>query len=283
MKALRPLGPTLVYDVMDDWEGLCSSEGGADGNAGYSVDVEEQICRIADFITSSAATLAEHLEDRFSLSARPVVVPNSLDPAFLHRPVNGRPDTMPTDGTIIGYVGSIWGNWQDWDTVLKIATAKPDWQIVLVGGSAAQCAYRGEAAAAVAKQANVTFIAEVPQAELHRYIDAFDVAIIPFVPDGITRFVHPLKIYDYLARCRPVVSSPLPEIQGFPHVRFADSAQQWLEAIEAAITDGYDRDGVQEFLAVRTWERAVQTMLAATGVATRLAQGERRRAQCDCS
>ncbi|MFP3904344.1 MAG: glycosyltransferase, partial [Armatimonadota bacterium] len=248
------------------WDGLCGGEGGVDDNAGYSQQTEEAIISSADVVTASARTLAEHLKGRFGLQDRPVVVPNSLDPSFLMRPVRGRPPELPDRGPIVGYVGSIWGNWQDWETLLAVARSRPSWQIVLVGGEPEECAYRGRAAAAFTRQPNVQFIPEVPQTRIHRYIDAFDVSIIPFKPGGISRFVHPLKIYDYLARACPVVSCPLPEIEGYPYVRFAEEPSEWLGALAEAMSEPIDPDVVFDFLRHRTWSRAVDRLLSAAGL-----------------
>ena len=110
---------------------------------------------------------------------------------------------------------------------------------------------------------NVHFFGEVPQSQVHRYIDAFDVAIIPFKAEGLSRYVHPLKVYDYLARFRPVVSSCLPEIQGFPGVRLAETQRQWLSALTAAASEGVDQGAVREFLQERTWAQAARRLLAA--------------------
>ena len=59
---------------------------------------------------------------------------------------------------------------------------------------------------------NVTFVGIKPQSQLPTYIRHASCCLIPFTMDSVTEFVNPLKVYEYLAMARPVVSSALPEL-----------------------------------------------------------------------
>ena len=51
--------------------------------------------------------------------------------------------------------------------------------------------------------------------------------------------IYPLKLHEYLATGRPVVSADLPSIRPFAHVvAIARDLQQWDRAIEVALTSG---------------------------------------------
>lgn len=266
MRGLKRLGAVVAYDCIDNWQAFAEAQTDQGDAAGYRAEVEVEICRTADVITASAYTLAEVLADRLRLATHPTVIANSLDPEMLERDCVQVPADLPRGDLVVGYVGSIWGSWLDWDIVLHVARERPDWQIWLVGGDAALCSYRGGAACELRRLHNVHFIAEVPHETVHAYIDAFDVAIIPFVLDEITNCVHPLKVYDYLARAKPVVSTRLPEIEGFPGVHTSDDASLWPEIIEQAAGEGVDHRAVRAFLADRTWARAVDGLVAACGL-----------------
>ncbi len=266
MRALKRLGAVVAYDCIDNWGPFAAGQTDQGDAAGYYGSVEADICTEADVVTASAHTLAGELVSRFELADRPTTIINSLDPEMLHREAVPAPSDLPRGELTVGYVGSIWGSWLDWDTVLSVAQARPGWQIWLVGGDAGMCSYRGGAARELAHLDNVHFVSEVPHESVHAYIDAFDVAIIPFVVDEITRCVHPLKVYDYLARGKPVVSTTLPEIADFPYVHLSDSASQWPEIIEQAACETIDRDTLREFLADRTWAAAAERLVAACGV-----------------
>ena len=54
-----------------------------------------------------------------------------------------------------------------------------------------------------------------PYAEMPAYVRDFDVGMIPFRVDPMTRAVDPVKIYEYFSLGKPVVARPLPELSRF--------------------------------------------------------------------
>jgi hypothetical protein len=94
-------------------------------------------------------------------------------------------------------------------------------------------------------------------------VDQFQVGIIPFQVTRLIEPIRPLKIYDYLGRGIPVVSSPLPELRDFPSVWLARSDDEWEQALEEAAATPVDRAALEEFLAGHTWERSVTAILEA--------------------
>lgn len=84
-----------------------------------------------------------------------------------------------------------------------------------------------------------------------------DVGIIPFVDNALTRHTNPVKIYEFLAAGRPVVSVPLGELEQFGDaVLPASGAAEFEAAIERAknlLTESDCRK--RQYLAVpHTWE-----------------------------
>ncbi len=59
--------------------------------------------------------------------------------------------------------------------------------------------------------------------------------LIPFQVNEITRATSPIKLYEYLAAGVPVVSAPLPEVEGFEGVITASSTEEFLEGIRLAL------------------------------------------------
>ena len=52
-------------------------------------------------------------------------------------------------------------------------------------------------------------------ANLPAYLAEFDVCTVPFLDLPITRSMHPVKIYEYLAAGKHILAPALPEIQSF--------------------------------------------------------------------
>lgn len=58
---------------------------------------------------------------------------------------------------------------------------------------------------------NLHFLKPVPYQELPRWVAGFDACILPYKVDESTRCINPLKLREYLATGKPVISTPLPE------------------------------------------------------------------------
>ncbi|MFC1475578.1 glycosyltransferase, partial [Candidatus Zixiibacteriota bacterium] len=115
-------------------------------------------------------------------------------------------DTLPTaeelrdiEGPVIGFLGSI-SYWVDIDLIVELAGKRRDWTFVLIGPVRTDLRrLRG--------LPNVRILGERPYEELPRYLKRFDVCLNPYKNDGIAAGASPLKLYEYLASGKPVVSS----------------------------------------------------------------------------
>src|SRR5690606_36051986 len=90
---------------------------------------------------------------------------------------------------------------------------------------------------------NIVFAGARTLAQLPAYVQYFDCCIIPYKVNTLTNSIYPLKINEYLAAGKPVISTNFSEdIRSFREVAFiADSHDAFTEAIQTAI-DG-DDDG----------------------------------------
>jgi glycosyltransferase involved in cell wall biosynthesis len=115
-------------------------------------------------------------------------------------------------------------------------------------------------------RANVAWIGPRPYAILPAYLRLFDVATIPFLIDEITRSTSPLKLFEYFAGGKPVVTTPMPECKAFPEVRIAATAGEFAAALDEARRDGADparRERLREVGRANSWDARVRDVLAA--------------------
>ena len=68
--------------------------------------------------------------------------------------------------------------------------------------------------------------------ELPKFIEKFDVCLNIFKKGKLTTSVNPLKVYEYLASGKPIVSCFMPEIEHFSEViNFTDGVDNFCKAI----------------------------------------------------
>jgi glycosyltransferase involved in cell wall biosynthesis len=109
------------------------------------------------------------------------------------------------------------------------------------------------------------FIGQKPHAEIPAYIKAMDCCLNPYVTGELADHVSPLKLYEYLAAGKPVVSSAMPEAYKFrPHVRIANSYEMFLSECDAVLSCIPEPDDtVQQRLELantHSWEQRFQAL-----------------------
>jgi glycosyltransferase involved in cell wall biosynthesis len=180
--------------------------------------------------------------DLFSQAADPAT-PVAPAAAGLRRPV-------------IGFFGLL-ADWIDIPLLAHLARERPDWTLLLVGHASTDLA-------PFAGLANVVRVGAQPYETLPGWAKAFDVAVIPYRLNRQVMNANPLKLREYLATGKPVVSVPTPEVDRFaPHVRLADTPAEFLRQVEQALGDHDEaaRSARMEFVRGMSWDARVATVL----------------------
>lgn len=248
----------MVYDIIDLWSAFPSTPWGSD-------DVEDQYCRRADVLTA----VSQHLVDHFS-AARTHLVPNAVDRLFLSRiaPDPGiavRPREAPVR---VLYMGSMGGEWFDWELVHRLVAELPEHEFTFLGSPLLPPEeMRDQAARTVAAhyarlgaQPNVVLAPEVPHDQIVPWLLRADVGLIPFRPTALTRSVSPLKVFEYLGAGAPVVQTGMPDIAGYPGVLTAADHDAFIELVRGAdrarLTVG-QAEQIADFARRNTWAQRV--------------------------
>ncbi|HEX8967344.1 MAG TPA: glycosyltransferase, partial [Chloroflexota bacterium] len=124
--------------------------------------------------------------------------------------------------------------WVDVKLIAQLARARPAWSFVLVGPV-------GIDVSPLRGLANVHLVGPRAYASLPGYLAGMDVGLIPFERSTLTYHADPIKAYEYLAAGLPVVATDLPALRRLSHVvRLAGTPAEFLEQLDAAITEGRD-------------------------------------------
>ena len=246
------LDPDLVVaDVIDDHRTFHAPDS-------PHYDVEEQrffetnyreVLARSDVVLANCAPVAESM---LAFAPEAHVVPNGLEPDLGERAAPRPRQLRRLRGPLLGYVGNL-SQRLDVPLLEALVRARPDWQFVFVGS-----AHGGRAVLRLASQPNVHFVGVKPYDEAVRFIQHFDVALIPHVDNGMTRSMNPLKAFVYAASGVPVVSTPIANLGDLADlITIARDASEFETAIEEALRSG--RPGLdRERLAPHSWERRVE-------------------------
>lgn len=193
---------------------------------------EEDVIRGVDAVFIHSQTM---MRKKGQLNPRTYYVPNGVDFDRYADAVSARSpepqDLQCIPHPRIGYLGHIKRH-INLELLVRISEARPDWAIVLVGPVREDHAQIRPAMEKLRGQSNVHFLGGKAASDLPFYAIGFDVAIMPYHVTPYTRYIYPMKMHEYLAAGKPVVSTDLENIREFAGViSFADSSEDWIEAI----------------------------------------------------
>jgi len=220
---------------------------------------EADLCRRADLVVTSSRALQE---TKAPLNPNTILVPHGVDYAHFSKAVTDNlpvpEDVKGIPHPILGFFGLI-RDWVDLGLLAEVARRRPDWHIVLIGDADSNVnldAYRAIP--------NMHFLGRRPYAALPAYCRCFDVGLIPFKVNELTKSVNPIKLREYLAAGLPVVSTPLPEVlQAGDQVHTADSAGRMVTAIENCLDGDSNRRERSHTMAGETWPHKLDLITAA--------------------
>lgn len=157
---------------------------------------------------------------------------------------------------IVGYVGALQSIRLDINLISEIATARPEWSIVLVGPEDEKFK-----SSVLHTLSNVIFLGMRPVSDLPGYINSFDVCINPQVINEVTVGNYPRKIDEYLAMGKAVVATRTRAMDIFKeHVYLATGKDEYIKSIEKALAQDSPLLSIQrkEFAGLHTWENCVR-------------------------
>ncbi len=145
------------------------------------------------------------------------------------------PTDIPAKKPLIGYSGVI-REMIDLNLVDYLSMQKPGWTFVFVGPVAESSKRFYDRVDELSRRANIVFTGARPIQELPKYINSFDVCLLPYVQNTVsTYYSAPLKFFEYLAAGKPVVSTVGPRNFGKDVVINASSHREVLEGIQKAL------------------------------------------------
>lgn len=157
---------------------------------------------------------------------------------------------------IIGYTGNICHR-IDYEIIKGICEKNPEKSVVLVGPRN----HWGHTNIDLDALPNLHFTGPKKIEQLPAYLAHFDLLVLPFLCNDVTRSIYPLKINEYLASGKPVVATPFSEdIQSFhPHIRLESEKESFIRAIDEELRQDLPEKSEKRYreAAANTWEGRV--------------------------
>lgn len=208
-----------------------------------------------------------------------IVAPDGVDLERFERlpePAQARRQLRLEDSFTVGYTGHLYAG-RGVDLILQLAERCPEIRFLIVGGQP------DSVLAQVRKSlerglGNVRFMGFVENADLPMYQAACDVLLMPYqrkvAASGggdIAGVLSPMKMFEYMATGRLIISSNLPVLREVlnPHnaaLCDPDDITVWQSTLERAVSDSEWRHSLgwqaRQDVEQYTWRRRVQRVLA---------------------
>jgi SAM-dependent methyltransferase len=223
----------LVYEYIDHIDPMIS---GSDENV-------KRLHTLREFALNGGADLivaSSHKLEREAIAEvgneKVVYLQNGVDVTHYRDPVH---ETFPISrkltafrkrySHIIGYFGAM-ASWLWYDAINELAHLRPDLGFVYIGPDYHHNIDR------LPFTRNILYLGTIDYGILPAHARQFDVCFIPFAPGEIAHTTSPLKLFEYFALEKPVVTTSfMDECVAFPEVFHGDSVQSLSNAIDRAI------------------------------------------------
>jgi glycosyltransferase involved in cell wall biosynthesis len=178
------------------------------------------------------ATSAELAADLRALGADPLIVGHGVDVGRFAGDPPPPADLSRLERPLVGYVGIV-DDYLSFDAIRAVAERMTRGTVVLVGAANTDVS--------ALSHPRVKLLGFRPYSTIPAYLAAFDCCILPFQRSRLTAAVDPIKLREYLAAGRPVVSTALPAVAPYADVvSFADEPEEFAAAVSGSLTSGDD-------------------------------------------
>lgn len=204
--------------------------------ARHGLALEQAACRNAD-VTLVTSTRLKTLKEPFARKIVPFF--NAADVSVFEK---ARTEKYPrpkelegSTGKVIGFIGNLDELRMDYPLLKKVAEQYPHATLLLVGPVNSP----EPAALGLDRLPNVVFTGSRALHDLPPLLQHMDCVLIPFLKNTLTASIYPLKINEYLAAGKPVVSTAFSaDIRNFaPVIYLAEDDGAFIESVSAALAE----------------------------------------------
>lgn len=236
----------IVYDCMDNYSKFLGADKDIEKNERYIVGV-------ANNIVVSSEDLKNKLIEKYKeeVKQKITIINNAVD-TDIFKPMNEKKINKR-----IGYVGTV-SDWFDIDLIKKSAIENPDCEFYIVGPNEIE-----EKTNKLECYANIKFAGSKPYYQIPDIVASFDVCLMPFQLNDVVESVNPVKIYEYLAMGKPVISIKYKETLKFEeYIYLYNNYEEFSFALTKALSETGDRiDDRVKFAKNNNWQKRAEEFI----------------------
>ncbi|MET1161722.1 MAG: FAD-dependent oxidoreductase, partial [Pseudoxanthomonas sp.] len=251
---LRQLDPeVIVYDCMDELSGFKNAPA-------QLVARENTLLKISNLVFTGGPSLYDAKRDR---NADTHCFPSSVEAAHFQTaasPAIAGERFQSIPGPRLGFYGVI-DERLDIELVARLAAARSDWQICLVGPVVKIDP------ASLPQAPNLHYFPQQSYEELPRSLAAWDLCLLPFALNESTRFISPTKTLEYMCASKPIVSTAIADVSRLygDGVSVAHDHDQFIAACSALLEETAEQARARAerqaaLVETTSWDRTAEAM-----------------------
>lgn len=232
----KKLSMPLVYDCMDNHSGFSET-------SKENILKEKELVKITKLNIASSQYIYNHLEN--ISKNKNILINNGVNTVDFQKNISDVPsDISQYNQSIIGYYGAI-SNWFDTTLLEKIAQSYPSNPVILIGE-----VINDKVIKLAQKYQNIKLLGEKKYSDIPKYLNMFQVALIPFEINPLTRATNPVKVYEYFSQGKAVVSTPLPELTKYKSLLYYSvSHEEFIKNIGKALKENNNKKQLRKKVA----------------------------------
>ena len=234
----------IIYDCMDNYEALYPLKTGLDKVIAFERSVVEK----CDILIVSSEMLRRKM-DQIAGYKKSILIRNGMFPGTIAEIKEAKVKNLYD----ICYIGTI-ASWFDVDLLKKSVNKYTNIRYQLIGPYEEKTEHSG-----------MIYHGPIAHDKLYETIKDYDCLIMPFKVNDIVEAVDPVKLYEYIAFGKCIISVYYPEIERFSDfVYFYRTEEEYMKLLdelgETGFPPKYNKKQQQDFLNNNTWEERYQLL-----------------------
>lgn len=236
LKKYTENGFTLLYEYIDDLNPVLAGTKDLPENVRK---IHEYVCNNSrsSLVVTSADKLYQDIVNKRKGKENVIMATNGVDYKHFSNEKLKLPDNkiyrniIEQNKPIIGYYGAL-ASWFDYDLAKYIARNNKDINIVLIGIKYDSSFDESR----IEEYDNIHYLGAIDYKELPNYAKFFNICTVPFKINEITLATNPIKIFEYMALNKPIVTTAMPECYKYKSVLVAENKEEFNQLLNTVLS-----------------------------------------------